>query len=174
MVTPTLYELTGELLDWQRALADAEGEIDDADFERFDALHTDFAAKAEAYVAVWKNLEAEAAVDAAHASGFEAEAERWRKREEHRLAIVARMKRRLTASMRALDMKTVETPQFRITRCRASRPSVRVHVDAASLPPHLRRMKVEADNAAILDAYRNGEELPTGIEITTTEYPRVS
>lgn len=78
--------------------------------------------------------------------------------------------------MTIADLVKVETPKVRVNRQRSGTPSVDYTGDLDLLPADFIRVRPEErdlDKQAVIQAIRDGEDLPDGFHVTYSEYVRV-
>lgn len=159
--TLSLYEIDQRLQALIDAMIEAGGDVTDELADEFaDVLemHTD---KAESYIAVINDL-------ALTAEAVKAEETRLRDRRRALERSAQEMKDRLCHSMRSRGIDKLETNLGTIRVQQASTPSVRLLVDAESLPSHFQRVKVRPDNTALRHAIEDGDDVAA--QLATLEY----
>ena len=139
---PTLYEIDEALALAARSIDDADGEVTDAESEAFDALLDAREDKADAYIALIKNAEAEAA-------GYDAELMRLKARQSAAVNAAARLKGRLLGSMERHGEDAIQGRLGKVRRQRSASSRVEVLADPADLPERFRRVSVSADKAEL-------------------------
>jgi hypothetical protein len=161
-----LYEIPEAMRVILAEIEDHGGEITPELEARFDGLNYEFNRKAE-YIAL---LSKEAA---ALAEGVKIEEERLvalRKRYQNRSD---RLKEYLLASMQRAGIEKVDGDLASPAVQRNSVPRVEVTIDPLLLPEPYRRVRVEADSAALRKAADAGEELPDGVTLSYGYHLRI-
>ena len=158
----SLYELSAGYA----SLIDAYDSAD-TDEEREDILamlataEGDIADKAEAYAKIIKIKEAEA-------RGFKEEADRLTKRRQAAENMASRLKAAMLDAMKLTDAKEIATPIGK-WRVQLNPPSCEVvNVDMVPKVYHIPQPD-KVDKKAILDAFKQTGEIPSGVEIKREE-----
>lgn len=134
----TLYQIDDTLAALAASIDDAEGEVDDETSAAFDALLDARDDKADAYIALVKNAEAEAA-------GYTAELERLATRQRAATALATRLKDRLLASMERQGENQITGRLGKVRRQRSASSRIELLVEPEALPEQFRRVTVAAD-----------------------------
>jgi hypothetical protein len=147
----TIYEITDELATLTAQIMEADGEVDDATNERFDELLGERDRKADAYIALIKNHEAEAAA-------LKAEADRLAARAQVASNVASRLKDRLKTSMTLLGEDEIKGRLGKVRLQRSVSSSIEVLVEVDDLPKRFQRVKAEADKTALKTALADMDE----------------
>lgn len=156
MASRTLFAISDDLQALYDRLDDLDGAVDAPEAEAeldtwFDTLHDERDQKIDNYAALITELEARAAAR-------KEEAKRLRDRGRRDADHAQYLKDRLVRFLQDHDLKTVETPRYRLTAARSGgKLPVIVHADPESLPPAYQRVKVSADLDALREALERGE-----------------
>lgn len=160
---PTLYDIDAQLAALAAAIQDAEGEVDEETSAAFDALLDAREDKADAYIALIKNAEADALALAGQVAAFNPEIARLTARQKAATALAERLKGRLLDSMGAAGEKAITGRLGKINRQRSVSKSVALLVDPTDLPDRFRRETIEADKVALKKAL--AEQDPDAIRL---------
>lgn len=162
----TLYELGDEIQALLDEVVSQDGEITPEQEARLAALEGDFQAKAEKIALYYRNLRV-------LAEAGRAEAERVAHLAAAKARAADRLKGYLHREMQRLEMTRVETARVRIRRQRNSQPSVILEVAPDELPVRYQRLTVEPNRALLLESWREGRELPSGVRVEVGEHLRI-
>jgi hypothetical protein len=138
----TIYEITDELSALTAQIMEADGEVDEATNARFDELLGERDRKADAYIALVKNHEAEA-------TAYMAEAKRLTTRAQTAGLVASRLKDRLKTSMALLGEDEIKGRLGTVRLQRSVSKSIEVLVEVDDLPKRFQRVKTEADKLAL-------------------------
>jgi hypothetical protein len=163
-----LFEISGAIVAIEDRIIEAGGEITPEIEAELNAMEGSFEEKAVAVAAVVQNLSGLA--DAAR--GEEKRIAALRKARENG---ADRLKRYLRDCMVVTGTKKIESGAFNIG-LQASPPSVTCMLDASELPERFVRVipeTREVDKKALIDAYKAGEEIPTGVIVENAMHVRI-
>lgn len=165
--TLRLYQFGGEFEALEELLIESFGELTPEIEALMGDLNSDLDRKIDGYCGLIQNFSRTA--DAA-----KAEVKRLTELAKAREAAATRLKERLKFGLDALEIAKRETGTFSV-RIQANPPSVSVapDVDLAALPPSFVRTKLELDSAAVKEAAKRGDTLPTGLSITVGSHIRI-
>lgn len=159
-----------KLAEWQQSLvARLDNAEDDAALPsegEVDTLCSAFSEKVEGVCQVLRNYESEAAA-------LEEEEKRLAARKKTASSRAAWLKNYLMASLTLAGENKVAAGIFKVTIQNNSQPSVYVDVPAEKLPPQFQAVKIEPAKSALLDAYKAGNELPSGVSVVYGKHVRV-
>jgi hypothetical protein len=162
-----LYEITDEMLDIERALEEAGGELTPEMEAQLDAVAGAFDEKVERVCAVIQNaqrtadaakLEAERLADLSRANAKSAES----------------LKRYLAGQMARLGRNKVATDRFRVSLQNNSRPSIRWTLGPERIPELFRTVEIKVDGNAAYEAWKAGKVLPEGFEVERGQHLRIA
>ncbi len=153
-----------EIHDAIKALVDEDGEIDPARLDRFElALQV----KAEAIAKVIRNLEA----------SEEAKREEAKRLTTSAVGDKARadwLKSYLKGTLESLALVSLDAGLFKVRIQKNSAPSVTYDGAPESLPERFQMPKIEVRKAALVDAWKRGEELPPRVKVEQGTHLRIS
>lgn len=165
--TIPLYQIVDELTEIEAILEERGGELDDEIEARLDAIEADFERKCERLCGWRANL-------AASAKAYQEEADRLASRAKTLTRSADSVKRYLFAQLERSGRQKLEAGTWRLSVQRNSQPSVTVSVDPAALPERFRRITVEADRRALLNAWKDGTgPIPEGVVIEVGHHLRI-
>ncbi len=84
------------------------------------------------------------------------------------------LKQYLQFQLELLERPNMKTELFSVRVQANSQPSVKFDGEIDDLPEHFKRTKVEANNAAVIKAWRDGQPLPDGFTVETGRHLRIS
>lgn len=146
----TLYEITGELLELQNMIE--EGADPDVVNDTIESVEFDLEQKAEGYVMVIRNLEAQA-------KAIKDEEKRLR---EKRLAAengIERLKKRLFDSMNATGKKKLNTGVFTLSvQKNGGALPVIIDADVENMPKEMLKMVIQPDTKRIAELLQDEEK----------------
>ena len=156
----TLYSITTRLAELEAAIIEAGGVIDDEAFEAdYAEALAELDGKAENYIRVIRNAEAEAHLWASRAETFEDEAGRLRAHEKAARRTVDTLEARMLAGMQLRGETKHVTDVGTITIRTSGSRSVVLTVDIDELPEQYRTVRVSADKRAIASDLKAGDAL---------------
>lgn len=158
-----LYAISDEL----RAIVDgADGELPEDFDARLNQLEGEFRDKAESIALLCQELRRQAEAAAA-------EAKRLGELAAHRNNKVESLKEYLRHHMQATGQTSIKTDLVQVRIQRNSRPAINWQRPIEELPDAFRRVAVTLDTSKVYDAYRAGEPLPVGFEVTLGSHLRI-
>ena len=169
----TLFEISEDLEALYAKLEALGGDVSDPDVEAaidawFDELSEARDVKLDNYAALIGELEARAKVRREEARRL---ADRARRDEEQ----AKYLKNRLVLFFEQHDLKTVETPRYRLTMAQAGgKLPVLLKADPDQLPEAYQRIKISADLDALREALERGEALAFAELGERSRYLRIS
>lgn len=162
----SLYELTSELLQLQHYIEADDGELTPETESAIEAIAVDLKSKAQGYCQIMRNLET-------FADGLKAEEDRLKALRQIKENAARRLKDRLHECMVKLGMLKIETPLFKLSVCKNSRPSIKWTGSMDELPKEYQRIKVEVDNDAAYQDVKAGKDLPSQFEVNHGTHLRI-
>lgn len=149
-------------------LAGEDGELTAKALDRLTSLEMALADKVEACCRVMRNYEARAAA-------FKAEADRLAFHGTTAAKNAQRLKEYVKGVMEQLNVPRVDAGLFKV-RVQANPPTIKVtdECDIHDLPDQFKRVTIEFDKRAMLDAAKAGDALPAGIEVVRGSHLRVT
>ncbi len=168
--TKPLWEIADELMDVGALIAEGGGELTDELLARLEAVEGSLESKVERIALFIQDL-----------SGDAEKA----KTEEKRLAAIHKyyarqatgLKAYLGRCMASADVRKIETPKVRVRLQKSSTPSVSYRGELEALPDSFIRVVPESrvlDKKVATQAFKDGEELPEGLEVTYSESVRIA
>lgn len=161
-----LYEIPASIRAVEDEIADQGGELTTELERRLTRLEAEFERKVE-YLAL---LIREADVEAA---AYKIEENRLRERRRAAENRAANLKRYIQTQMVLSGIRRVKGDYCSVSIAKNSRPSVTWTGEPEQIPEHLRRIKVEIDSTAVLQAQSAGEALPDQLVIEHGEHLRI-
>ena len=160
-----LYKISDALLSILAA-SEETGELTPEQAEQLTALEGDFKDKVQSVCQVvrqWQSDAEAAKVEVARLSALATS----------RTRLADGLKSYLKVQMEATGQDKVKTDLFAVRIQKNSVPSCKVDIEATTLPPRFQRVTVEADKAALVDAFKAGELLPEGVEVVFGSHLRI-
>jgi hypothetical protein len=160
-----LYELPAAFDEIDRLIEDLDGELP-LDLERMlDALELNLESKAEGVAVLIREAEAEA-------EAFKAEIDRLRSLHRASENRGAGLRAYLHSTMEAMGRTKIATPRFKLSVQRNGTPTIRWPGEPETIPAELKRIRVELDGQAAIEAYRSGS-LPEGFDVHVGTHLRI-
>lgn len=161
-----LWEIASELDQIEALIHENGGELSPEIEAELDRLEGEFDAKAERVGLYFRELLASADVAKAEKDRLAGIERRFRNSAEG-------LRHYLHTQMRLLEIREIKTPRVSIS-VRQNPESIHVAGDPSTLPEEFRRVKVEADKAALKAAHKEGRELPAGVTVECGESLRIA
>lgn len=137
-----LYEIDAQLEDFEARLAEHDGNLTPEIEVEWEALIGEREDKWVAYIAMIRQMEAEAAT-------HKAEADRLSRASATRSTAAGWLKERLVVSMDNAGITEARTPIGKLRVLEASQAPLIVDVTPEELPPQYQRVRINADSAAL-------------------------
>jgi hypothetical protein len=161
-----LYALSGEWLALAERMDGAEDDAALPTAAELDALAAALDKKLEGCCMMQRNFQAEADALKAEADRLAARAKAAQNRADH-------LKGYMLGCMMSARETKLAAGVFALAIQKNSQPSVAVNVPVSALPERFQAVKIEPNKTAMLTAWKEGEKLPAGIEVTIGFHLRI-
>jgi hypothetical protein len=160
-----LYELPAAFDKIDHEIESLGGELPLGLEEELDALELNLESKAEGVAALIREAESEA-------QAYKVEIERLRSLYRAAENRGNGLREYLRSTMTALNRTKLATPRFKLSVQRNSVPTIRWPGEPETIPAELKRVRVELDGQAAIEAYRLGS-LPEGFDVHVGTHLRI-
>lgn len=165
-----LYDIVDDLLAIEEQLEERGGELDDEIEARLDAIESDLEGKVERICGWRANL-------VATAKAYQEEADRLSARAKTLTRTADGLKRYLHVQLERSGRQKLEVGNWRLRVQKNSQPTVQLKVSPEALPEAYRRVRVDADRAALLKAWNEGtpgDEIDQYIQVQIGNHLRIT
>lgn len=160
-----LYKIADELA--QLLILTDDGELAPGTEEKLDALSADLERKIEGCCCAVRNLEAEE-------TALKEEASRFAKRAQVAGNARDRLKKYMKDSLEKVQIPKMDAGLFKVRIQANSVPSVSFDGDAEKLPEQFRAVTYSIDRKAVVEAWKNQDELPAEVSVIKGTHLRIS